>query len=92
MSRAKAIADLNDILSTFQVSQNMDLRGSGVEDQYLGELEWDEVQMSWRGEDVRGRMEDITGDGDAVDSNNIFGAALGDREALAVGVHVPAGR
>lgn len=41
------------------------------------------------------RMEDITGDGDAVDSNNIFGAALGDVDYTPlwrmVGVTVPSG-
>ncbi len=57
----RAIADLNDILSTFQVQQVMTLRGAGVVDQYLGEFEWDEVEMTWRGDVVRGRIEDITG-------------------------------
>ena len=57
----RAIADLDDILSTFHVFQEMNIWTAGVEDQYLGEFEWREVEMSWRGEALRGRFEDITG-------------------------------
>ena len=71
-----AIADLNDILSTFRVYQEMTLWGAGVPDQYNGELGWREVEMTWRGDVVRGRIEEITGfhvDHDSIEAEAICG-------------------
>jgi hypothetical protein len=54
-----AIADLNDILSTWRVAETMDLTRTGVVDQYRGNHTWDEVSFDYRGTTVRGRPEDI---------------------------------
>lgn len=54
-----AIADLNDILSTWEVKEFMVLNGTGVRDAYTGTHEWTEVAFNYRGMMMRGRPEDI---------------------------------
>jgi hypothetical protein len=84
----RAIADLNDILSTFHVVQEMNIWGAGVHDQYLGELEWREVEMTWRGELLRGRFDDITGvylDPDDIEAEAICGTFYVHRHDVSVG-------
>ncbi|NOY91568.1 MAG: hypothetical protein GXP55_10230 [Deltaproteobacteria bacterium] len=54
-----AIADMNDILSTWDITEFMTLRGSGIPDAYTGTHEWTEVAFTYRGMPVRGRPEDI---------------------------------
>lgn len=57
----RAIADISDILQDLRIAQEMNLWGAGTDDQYLGTIEWEEVEMTWGGETVRGRFDDITG-------------------------------
>lgn len=54
-----AIADMNDILSTWTIDETMVLTDTGVLDEYTGTHEWTEVEFTYRGMAVRGRPEDI---------------------------------
>lgn len=54
-----AIADLNDILSTWYVEEQMALTGAGARDVYTGDHWWNVVEFEYRGMRVRGRPEDI---------------------------------
>lgn len=84
-----AIADVNDILSDLRVAQDMDLWGAGPTDQYQGTIEWTEVEMTWRGEVVRGRFEDITGVSvscEEIEAEAICGTFYIHRHDLALGV------
>ncbi len=56
-----AIADLNDILSTWIVSELMHLTPTADRDGYRGENEWVEVAFEYRGDMVVGRPRDIIG-------------------------------
>jgi len=53
------IADLNDILSTWQVDERMELRPGILRDLYRGTHTWLSVRFEYRGAEVRGRPEDI---------------------------------
>jgi len=56
-----AIADLNDILSTWNIQETMSLVPAGVPDAYTGDHTWTEVAFTYRGAPMRGRPEDIIG-------------------------------
>jgi hypothetical protein len=53
------IADLNDILSTWNLEERMELRPGVLRSFYKGTHEWQTIQFRFRGMDVRGRPEDI---------------------------------
>jgi hypothetical protein len=84
-----AIADVSDILADLHVMQDMDLWGAGTADQYEGNIEWTEVEMTWRGEDVRGRFDDITGvsvSHEGIEAEAICGTFYLHRHDIALGV------
>lgn len=84
----RAIADINDILSTMGLTMEMNLWDAGVVDQYNGTLEWQEVEFTWRGDAVRGRLVDITGfdayAAEAIDAEAICGTFYIHRHDVAV--------
>jgi hypothetical protein len=53
------IADLNDILSTWQIDERMELRPGILRDLYKGTHTWLSTRFEFRGAEVRGRPEDI---------------------------------
>lgn len=56
-----AVADLNDILSTWSIDENMTLARGAALDTYTGTHTWLRVRFTYRGTPVEGRPEDILG-------------------------------
>lgn len=55
----RAVADLNDVLSTWHVEEEMNLAAGSVTDSYRGTHEWRSVRMEYRGMPIMGTPETI---------------------------------
>lgn len=55
----RAIADLNDVLSTWNVEERMELMPGSVTDSYRGTHEWLSIEMEYRGMPIEGTPETI---------------------------------
>lgn len=55
----RAVADLNDVLSTWRIEEDMELMAGAVTDSYRGTHEWRSIQMEYRGRPIMGTPETI---------------------------------
>lgn len=55
-----AVADLNDVLNTWWIKEDVTLTHSTGFDAYSGTHQWKWIEFNWRGMPVRGRPEDVT--------------------------------
>lgn len=55
----RAIADLNDVLSTWTIEERMELTAGSIPDSYRGTHEWLSISMDYRGMPIEGTPESI---------------------------------
>ncbi|HJL16365.1 MAG TPA: hypothetical protein RMH99_11955 [Sandaracinaceae bacterium LLY-WYZ-13_1] len=58
---ARAIADMNDVLSTWTIEETMVLENGAVTDSYRGTHTWERITFSYRGDPIIGTPETIRG-------------------------------